>query len=106
MNAPPRGLIAEILTPLKDPGRSARLDQAGMHKLLARAWPACQGLLIAGPLCGQGQLLGKELWRQTVKLALDQVPPAIPLLVGLTAGNSTETLARARWLGGQGGGRG
>jgi dihydrodipicolinate synthase/N-acetylneuraminate lyase len=76
-----------------------------MHKLLARAWPACQGLLIAGPLCGQGQLLGKELWRQTVRLALDQVPPAIPLLVGLTAGNSTETLARARWLGGQGGGR-
>ncbi len=105
MNAPPRGLVADILTPFKDHYRPVRLDREGLEKLLARAWPACQGLLIAGPLCGQGPLLGQELWRQAVELALERAPREAPLLVGLTAATSAETLARARWLGGRAGDR-
>ncbi len=105
MSAPPRGLIAEVLTPLTDPGRAARLDGPGLTRLIARAYPHCQALLIAGPLCGQGPLLGKELWRRVLHTALEAVPPEMPLLAGLTASSSAETLERARWLARKGSGR-
>ena len=98
MAAPPRGLIAEVLTPLTDPGRAARLDGPGLTALIARACPHCQALLIAGPLCGQGPLLSQNLWRRALRTALEAVPPEVPLLAGLTASSSAETLERARWL--------
>lgn len=101
----PRGLIGELLTPLQDPGRAATLDREGLTSLIEAARPACQGLLLAGPLLGQGQLLRPALWQQTVEAGLAAVPREMPLLVGLTAQTSQATLKRAQWLGSRLGGR-
>ena len=99
MPTPPRGLLAEVLTPLADPGRAVRLDRKGLTTLIMRCVPHCQALLVAGPLCGQGLLLDRDAWREVVSLALELVPPELPLLVGLSAPDSEATLERAAWLG-------
>jgi len=95
----PRGLIIEILTPLQDNPRTAEPDLLGLARLIERARPAARGLLLAGPLLGQGHLLNLAQWQRVVAAGLAAAPSEVPLLVGLTAASSAETLARARWLG-------
>ncbi len=99
MSPPPRGLISEVLTPLKDPGRAVALDPGGLANLLGATLPHAQGILLAGPILGQGPLLSQTLWPHTVEAGLALVPGDTPLLVGLTAATSAATLKRARWLG-------
>lgn len=102
MVTPARGLIIELLTPLTD---EHDLDRPGLARLVAFAAPHAQALLVAGFCVGQGHLLQDGLWRATVEAALEAAPPGLPLLVGLTAASSDQTLARARWLGGLEAGR-
>lgn len=99
MSTPPHGLISEVLTPVKDPGRGAALDTGGLANLLRAAAPHVDGILLTGPQLGQGPLLSQTLWQHTVEAGLAVLSPQTPLLVGLTAQTSQATLRRARWLG-------
>ena len=48
---PPKGLIADLATPLD---RNGRIDGAALGRLIARVKPFCQGLLVGGVNVGEG----------------------------------------------------
>ncbi|KMY68554.1 hypothetical protein AAU61_02600 [Desulfocarbo indianensis] len=102
MQPAPQGLLIELPTPLLDEGG---LDARGLARLVRRAAPAAHAMAVAGPLAGQGQRLGEDIWRGAVETALSAAPKRLPLLVGLAAAESRTVLARARWLASQSQGR-
>ena len=49
----PRGLIVDLISPLKD----GAVDEAGLKNLLVQVLPHAQGLLLAGARHGEGKIL-------------------------------------------------
>jgi dihydrodipicolinate synthase/N-acetylneuraminate lyase len=93
----PQGLLIELPTPLL---KNGGLDAAGLARLAKRAASFAHALVAAGPNAGQGQLLSEELWQQAVQVVLEAAPKSMPVMVGLTASSSKDTLSRAHWLAG------
>ena len=57
VNRLPRGLIVDLITPLKDAGE---LDFEGLDALLEKVKPHADGILLASPRMGEGTGLGSE----------------------------------------------
>jgi dihydrodipicolinate synthase/N-acetylneuraminate lyase len=66
----PRGLIVELITPLKN----GSIDGTGLEKLLARTVPHAQALLLAGPRHGEGENMEMALRHELLKKPLMHSP--------------------------------
>ncbi len=66
-NSAPRGLIVDLITPLKN----GAIDGTGLEKLLARVLPHAQALLLAGPRHGEGERMEMAMRDELLKKAID-----------------------------------
>jgi dihydrodipicolinate synthase/N-acetylneuraminate lyase len=63
----PRGLIVDLVTPI---ARGGDIDGRGLGRQLDRIIPYVQGLLIASPYMGEGDLLKPEQREELFEKAL------------------------------------
>jgi len=81
--SPPRGLVIELVTPLK---REGDIDEEGLRRLLARVSPFAHGVFLASPRAGEGATLSPALrsglLKQTI-LCMDEKHP-LPIFVWVT----------------------
>jgi len=63
----PRGLIVDLITPLKN----GTVDGAGFKRLAARVLPHAQALLLAGPGHGEGVTIGTAMRHELLEKAID-----------------------------------
>ncbi|MFC1824157.1 dihydrodipicolinate synthase family protein [Thermodesulfobacteriota bacterium] len=90
--SPPRGLIIDLIAPLKGNGE---IDGRGLGKHLDRVIPYAQALFLAGPYMGQGVGLSPEQRGQLLEKTLVVVQGRLPIMVWIsqaTADQSRETL--------------
>ena len=96
----PRGLIVDLITPLKN----GAIDGTGLKKLLARVLPHAQALLLAGPRHGGGErmemAMRDELLKKTIDAATDR-PVSLFVWVSGKYGSPNQTehpgAARKHW---------
>ena len=81
----PRGLIVDLITPLK---KSGDIDGRGLGKHLDRVLPNVQALLLASPQTGEGKNLGPDQRDELMEKALVVVRGKVPILIWIT--HSTE----------------
>ena len=90
--SPPRGLIIDLITPLKGDGE---IDGRGLGKHLDRVIPWAQALFLAGPYMGEGTGLNTEQRAQFLDKTIVVVKGRLPIMVWIsqtTAEHSLETL--------------
>ena len=84
----PRGLIVDLITPLKD----RAIDGTGLKRLLVRVLPHAQALLLAGPRHGEGERMEMAMRDELLKKAIDATTGRpIPLFVWVTGNTETQT---------------
>ncbi|HKI48837.1 MAG TPA: dihydrodipicolinate synthase family protein [Desulfobacteria bacterium] len=84
----PRGLIVELITPLKNGG----IDGTGLEELLARTVPHAQALLLAGPRHGEGENMEMALRHELLEKAIDALAGRpLPLLVWVSGRTEAQT---------------
>jgi dihydrodipicolinate synthase/N-acetylneuraminate lyase len=81
----PRGLIVDLITPLK---KSGDIDGRGLGKHLDRVLPNVQAVLLASPQTGEGKNLGPSQRGELLEKALVVVRGQVPILIWIT--HSTE----------------
>ncbi|MCF8129132.1 MAG: dihydrodipicolinate synthase family protein [Deltaproteobacteria bacterium] len=87
-NRAPRGLIVELITPLRNGG----IDGAGLERLLARAVPHAQALLLAGPRHGEGENMEMALRHELLEKTVDALARRpLPLLVWVSGHTEAQT---------------
>ncbi len=86
---PPKGLIVPLLTPLDGKGG---IDGATLRRLIDRALPCCDGLLIGEPSIGEGLYLPNALRLELLRTAVDASSGRKPLFLCPTAATTEETL--------------
>lgn len=92
----PRGLIAELITPLKNNGT---IDPKGCKTLLDRIIPHIQGLFLAGPRYGEGMKLDGSLRFELLQCAFHIIGRRdIPLFVWISGESAAETFENVRFL--------
>jgi dihydrodipicolinate synthase/N-acetylneuraminate lyase len=84
----PRGLIIDLITPLK---KSGDIDGRGLGKHLDRVIPHVQAVLLAGPQTGEGKNLGPGQRDELLEKALVVVRGQVPILVWITRSSEEET---------------
>ena len=84
----PRGLIVDLVTPLKENGV---IDGRSLGKLLGRVLPHVQALLIAGPHMGEGASLSAGQREELMEKTLVVVRGQVPVLVWITQDTEQET---------------
>ncbi|EFK09133.1 dihydrodipicolinate synthase [delta proteobacterium NaphS2] len=89
----PRGLIVDLITPLKD----GAVDETGLKNLLAQVLPHAQGLLLASARHGEGENLKPAMLNQLLTITLETVD-ASPVAVFLRATGNTEQQTRENVL--------
>lgn len=94
---PPRGLILALVTPLDEKGA---IDWSSFTKLIERALPFCDGLLIGDGLFGEGISLSNPRRLELLRGCGEAVPGKKPLLLCPTASTEEETLSNVEALGG------
>jgi dihydrodipicolinate synthase/N-acetylneuraminate lyase len=85
---PPRGLIADLVTPFTADGA---LDTEGLERLIRRLAPHVHGMFATGPSAGEGYALGCEVRAEIMVRALKAIGGKMPLFVWITAGSIEET---------------
>jgi dihydrodipicolinate synthase/N-acetylneuraminate lyase len=83
---PPRGLIVDLITPLKD----RTIDGTGLIRLLERVAPHAQALLLASPRHGEGESMETAMRHVLLKKVCDILTDRGPSLFIWISGN-TET---------------
>jgi dihydrodipicolinate synthase/N-acetylneuraminate lyase len=84
----PRGLIVELITPLKNGG----IDGTGLEKLLARTVPHAQALLLAGPRHGEGENMEMALRHELLERTIDALTHRpLPLLLWVSGRTEDQT---------------
>jgi dihydrodipicolinate synthase/N-acetylneuraminate lyase len=86
---PPRGLIADLVTPLTEDGA---LDTEGFERLIRRLSPHVHGMLAAGPSAGEGYTLDCKTRVEIMVRALQAIEGKIPLFIWITAGDMDQTI--------------
>ena len=86
----PRGLIVDLITPLRSNGD---IDGRGLGRQLDRVLPYVQALFIAGPHMGEGQNLEPEQREELLEKTLVVVRGRVPVLVWITCETEDETRA-------------
>ena len=84
----PRGLIVDLITPLKADGS---VDGRGLGKHLDRVLPHVQAILLASPHMGEGRGLSSQQREELLEKAAVVVRGRIPLLVWVTQGTEEST---------------
>jgi len=85
----PRGLIVELITPLKDDGS---IDGHGLERLLGRVAPFAQALLLAGPHTGEGKNLTSAHRLELLEKALVLIGRReIPILIWVSQDTEEKT---------------
>ena len=84
----PRGLIVELVTPLKSDNR---IDAKGLERLLQKVLPHVQAVLLAGPDMGEGGSLDKDQREELLALALPLIAGRVPVLVWISRDTELET---------------
>ena len=97
----PRGLIVDLITPLKN----GAIDGTGLKKLLERVLPHAQALLLAGPRHGEGERMEMAMRNEFLKKAIDAAAGRpVPLFVWISGNTEAQTrqniLALQEGLGG------
>ncbi|MBT3255176.1 MAG: hypothetical protein HN366_01785 [Deltaproteobacteria bacterium] len=100
-NSAPRGLIVDLITPLKN----GAIDGTGLERLLARVLPHAQALLLAGPRHGEGERMEMAMRNEFLKKAIDAAAGRpVPLFVWISGNTEAQTrqniLALQEGLGG------
>ncbi len=85
---PPRGLIADLITPLKSEGS---IDGEGLKGILDRVTPFSQGVFLGGPHTGEGINLTQDHLSELLQKALKVIPGRIPILIWVTRNTDEKT---------------
>jgi dihydrodipicolinate synthase/N-acetylneuraminate lyase len=86
--SPPRGLIVDLVTPLKDNGD---IDGRSLVRQLDRVLPHVQAVLIAGPYLGEGGSLSAGQRAGLMEKSLGVIKGQVPVLVWVTQNTEQET---------------
>lgn len=87
-NSAPRGLIVDLITPLKN----GAIDGNGLERLLARVLPHAQALLLAGPRHGEGEPMGMAMRDELLKKTIDAAAGhPVPLFVWISGNTEART---------------
>jgi len=89
VSGPPRGLIIDLITPLKKDGD---IDGRGLGQLLDRVLPHVQGVLLASPYMGEGQNLSPTQIEEIFEKSLVVARGMVPILVWISRGEEDQTL--------------
>ena len=90
---PPRGLIADLVTPLKSDGT---IDGRGLERLLDRAIPCVEAAFLASPHAGEGETLTPGQRSELVEKAIVVIRGRIPLMIWVTRETEEKTLDTIR----------
>ena len=86
---PPRGLIVDLITPLKADGT---IDGRGLSRIIERIMPHARAIFLCSPVAGEGKNLNPaqrlDLLRKTLVVARNR----LPLLVWVTQATKDKTL--------------
>ena len=94
LNAPLRGIIPPMVTPLKS---RDELDPAGLERLIEHILAGgVHGLFVLGTT-GEAPSLSYRLRRELLERACKQVAGRVPVLVGITDTAFVESVNMARW---------
>jgi dihydrodipicolinate synthase/N-acetylneuraminate lyase len=85
---PPRGLIIDLITPLKENGA---IDGRGLGQLLDMVLPRIQGVFLASPYAGEGRKLDLHQREELFDKSLVVVRGRIPLWIWITRETGDET---------------
>lgn len=85
----PRGLIADLVTPLKSDGT---IDGRGLGRLLDRAIPCVEAVFLASPHTGEGETLTPGQRSELVEKAIVVIRGRIPLMIWVTRETEEKTL--------------
>jgi dihydrodipicolinate synthase/N-acetylneuraminate lyase len=85
---PPRGLIIDLITPLKENGA---VDGRGLGQHLDRVLPYVQAVLLAGPDAGEGTHLKPSQKEQLLDKALVIIRGRVPVMMWISGGTEQET---------------
>jgi dihydrodipicolinate synthase/N-acetylneuraminate lyase len=91
----PRGLIVDLITPLK---KSGDIDGRGLGKHLDRVLPHVQALLLASPKTGEGKNLDPSQRDELLEKALVVVRGQVPIFIWITHSTEEETKETLRLL--------
>lgn len=84
----PRGLIVDLVTPLK---RNGDLDGRSLGRQLDRVLPHVQAVLIAGPYLGEGGKLSAVQRAELTEKTLGRVRGRVPVIVWVTQDTEEKT---------------
>ena len=84
----PRGLIIDLITPLK---KSGDIDVQGLSRHIDGVLPYAQALLLASPHIGEGENLDAGLREELLDKSLGLVQGRIPLLIWITQDTEEKT---------------
>jgi dihydrodipicolinate synthase/N-acetylneuraminate lyase len=88
-DGPPKGLIVPLVTPFDEKGE---IDWGSLRRLIERALPFCDGLLIGEGLIGEGLSLPNPVRLDLLRGTVKAVSGRKPLFLCPTAGTAQETL--------------
>ncbi len=84
----PRGLIVDLVTPLKQNGD---IDGRSLGRQLDRVLPHVQAVLVAGPYMGEGRNLSAGQRAELMEKALAVIKGQVPVLVWITQDTEQKT---------------
>ena len=84
----PRGLIIDLITPLK---RGGEIDGRGLGKQIDRVLPHVHALLLASPYMGEGNHLKPTQREELLEKAIVVVRGRVPILVWISQNTEDET---------------
>jgi dihydrodipicolinate synthase/N-acetylneuraminate lyase len=87
-STPPRGLIADLITPLK---RDGSIDGDGLKGILDRVIPYSQAVFLAGPRTGEGINLNGDQLSGLLKKTLNLISGRLPILIWVTQNTEEKT---------------
>jgi dihydrodipicolinate synthase/N-acetylneuraminate lyase len=96
VGSPPRGLILALVTPFNERGG---IDWPALQRLIERALPFCDGLLIGEGLVGEGLALSNPMRLELLQGSWEAVSGRKPLLLCPTSSKTEETLSNVEALG-------
>lgn len=85
----PRGLILDLITPLK---KNGGIDGRGLGRHLDRVLPHVQGLLLASPVTGEGIHLGAPHRGELLEKVLVVVRGQVPVLIWISQDSEEKTV--------------
>lgn len=95
VSIPPRGLIVDLITPLKG---DRTLDGRGLGRLLDHLVPRVDGLLLASPNAGEGRQLDSDQRLALFEMALVVVRGRVPVFVWISRDSTERTRETLRNL--------